>query len=277
MPRPKKIDKVTDTHFFNDVTPLWVSPGRPPVEVRYHDAISALVEWIGPDWVDNDKTWFFPMRSILVKSCESWAVHDWQSDFEWIEERKADIKHLPELDRAFENFLLVLNKAPFRHKKRLLGLTFLAELDSNSTSGLSNKDGIAAVDRAVEWFSGNLKIKDRAYARYGAIEYDGIPPQLPRREVAIALSLADQITWMRRDGLSEGTLNCPHKPSISKNLPWKVIALFASANSTDGDNELSTSNVQTLVKSLARKVVLVNWNGDKPQNAESKPPENAVA
>lgn len=210
-------------------------------------------------------------------SCESWAIHDWHSDTNRIERRRANAKCHPELERTFAKFSSALSKASFRDTKKMLGLAFLSELGFEQRSEMTNREGIEAVERAIDWFGQYLKYKDHAYSRYGAIEYAGIPRQLPRREVAIALSLADRITFLRRDGLSEGTLCCPHKPSLSKNLPWKAIALFASANCANRDSELTTSNVQTLVTSLARKVVLVHWSSDKLRNTESTIEENAVA
>lgn len=267
MARPRRVQKTTNSQYFQDVTPLWVGPGRKPIEFCYKNAVDALVDWVGSDWINNDKSNFFLMRQVLIKSCDSWLAHDWQSDALWIEERRTDAKYLSGLDRAFSKFSWALQKAPFRSKKKMLGLAFLAELQAKPTSVLTSEEGIAAVERAIERFGENLKGKDRGYARYGAIEYAGIPSQLPRQEVAIALSLADQITFWRRDGLSEGTLVCPHKPCLSKNLPWKAIALFASAKR---NSDLDDSTIQTLVTSLARKIVLVHWRGDAPENPESE-------
>jgi hypothetical protein len=264
MARPRKIEKATETKYFQDVTPLWVPPGQKPIEDRYCDAIDALVEWVGSEWVSTEDSNFFLLRAILIKSCESWVTHDWQSDVSRIEERRADAKQLPELNRTFSKFAAALRKGPFRRKKKMLGLSFLAEFYPESTSGLTNEEGIAAVERVVDWFSKYLTVKDGAYARYGAIEYAGVPNQLPRREVAIALSLADQITFWRRDGLSEGTLHCPHMPSLSKNLPWKAIALFASANCCE---PLDATTIQGRVTSLVRKVALVHWRGDAPKKS----------
>jgi hypothetical protein len=277
MSRPKNISKVTETPYFQSVTPLWVAPGRPNVESRYHDAVNALVDWIGDGWINNATTNFFPMRQCLILSCESWAAHDWQSDADWIERRRLNAKHLPELESTFTKFLAAMEKASFRNEKKMLGVAFSKEFWSEPPSEMTNQEAIDAVERALEWYGQRLKIKDRGCAHYGAVIYAGIPRQLPRKEVAIALSLADRITFMRQDGLSEGTLSCPHKPKISKNLPWKAIALFASANCIDAENEVDTSNLQTLVTSLAQKVAFVVWMGDAARNTESTPSEATVA
>jgi hypothetical protein len=270
MARPRNIQKKVDTTYFKNVTPLWVGPGRPSVADRYDHAVDALVEWVGPDWPNNETSNFFPMRQCLIQSCESWAEHDWQSDADWIEQRRLNAKHLPELESAFMKFLGAMEKAPFRNEKKMLGVAFSTEFWSELPGDMTNKEAIDAVERALKWYGQRLKINDRGYARYGAITYADLPRQLPRKEVAIALSLADRITFMRRDGFSEGTLSCPHKPKISKNLPWKAIALFASANCIDAENELDASNVQTLVTSLAKKVEFVDWTKDAVGNPESK-------
>ncbi len=159
----------------------------------------------------------------------------------------------------------------------MMGVAFLTEFRSEQPNKMTNKQAIEAVERVLELYGQRLKIKDRGYARYGAITYAGIPRQLPRKEVAIALCLADRITFLGRDGFSEGTLSCPHKPNISKNLPWKAVALFASANCIDAENELDASNVQTLVTSLAQKVAFVEWTGAVARNTESKPSVATVA
>lgn len=277
MARPKKILKLASTPYFQNFPPLWVPPGQPAIDVLYHDAVDALVDWIGPNWADNNETAFFPIRHYLIKSCKSWAAHDWLSDASWIEKRRTNAKNLPELDRTFTKFLAALGKAPFMTEKKMLAIGFSDEFGSKLPNEMTNKEAIDAVDRALKWYSQRLKVKDRGYARFGAIEYAGVPKQLPRKEVAIALSLADQITFWRRDGLSEGTNCCPHKPSLSRNLPWKAIAFFASANSVHHDSELTASNVQTLVASLARKVAFVHWRGEALKKPESNLQKNALA
>ena len=143
----------------------------------------------------------------------------------------------------------------------MLGLALLAEITPEAELELTNKELIDGVDRALERFGNNLRLADRAYARFGTIEYAGLPAKLPRKEVAVALSLADQISFWRNDGLQIGTLDCPHRPNISKNLPWKSIAQFASANSPDPET-IDVTNVQTLVTSLSKKVALVHWRGE---------------
>lgn len=276
MPRPRSIRKVTETRYFQNVTPLWVAPGRRLVESRYHDAVDALVEWIGGNWVNNETTNFFPMRQCLIRSCDNWAIHNWQSDAEWIERRKLKAKYLPELERTFAKFFAAMGKAPFQNEKKLLDIGFSTEFWSKLPNEMTDREAIHAVERVLEWYGQCLKVRDRGYSRFGAIMHAGIPRQLLRREVAIALSLADRITFMRRDGLSEGTLSCPHKPSISRNLPWKAIALFASANCINAESGLDASKVQTLVTSLARKVAFVDWTGDTPTKPESTASELAV-
>jgi hypothetical protein len=270
MARPRNIQKKVDTAYFKNVTPLWVGPGRPSVADRYDDAVDALVEWVGPNWPNNETSNFFPMRQCLIRSCDSWAEHDWQSDADWIERRRLNAKHLPALESAFAKFLAALEKDPFRDKKKMLGVAFSTEFWSERPRDMTNKEAIDAVEQALEWYGQRLKVRDIGYTQYGAITYAGIPRQLPRKEVAIALSLADRITFMRRDGFSDGTLCCPHKPNISKNLPWKAIAIFASANCNDAENGLDASSIQTLVTSLAKKVEFVDWTSNAVGNPESK-------
>ena len=259
MGRSKKIPTSVDTEFFRNVTPLWVGPRSKPIDQKYHSSVQSLVQWIGPNWPTNNESNFFLMRDLLIKSCEKWRLHDWDADEAWIDERRADERNRPTLAKAFSNFQKVLKLAPFKRKKKMLGLAFLVELCPDLPTRLSNAEGVAGVERAIERFAKNVNLPDSAYAKYGCIEYKGIPVSIPRKEVALALSLADQITFWRRDGMQVGTMFCPHKPSLSKNLPWKAIAEFASANCADANQMLDSTNVQTLVTSLRRNVALIYW------------------
>lgn len=259
MGRSKKIPTSVDTEFFRKVTPLWVAPRQDPIDQKYHAGVKSLVEWIGPNWPTNEVSNFFPMRTRLILSCEKWRLHDWDADEAWIDERRTDERSRPTLAKAFSNLQKALKLAPFKRKKKMLGLAFLAELYPDLPAGLSNAEGVAGVERAVERFAQNVNVPDRAYATYGCIKYQGIPVSIPRKEVALALSLADQITFWRRDGMQVGTMFLPHKPSLSKNLPWKAIAEFASANCADANQMLDSTNVQTLVTSLRRNVALIDW------------------
>jgi hypothetical protein len=255
--RPKNIPQEIDTLFFRGVTPLWMPPKDPAIDERYHGAVMSLAEWIGESW-HNESSSFFKMRSILINSCEKWNKYDWESDEAWINERRLNARHRPTLARAAEGFRQALTKAPFNANKRELGLYFLNELCAEPTKGLTNVQGIAAVERAVERFAAHSSILDRGSARFGPIEYSQLPKQLPHRKVAVALSLADTITIWRRDGLQNGTIHYPHSPNISKITPWKAIAEFASANLEDMDDSIDANSVQTLVMNLAKKVSLVH-------------------
>ena len=261
MARRRSIDETTSTKYFTSVTPIWVPPNAAPIDLRYHNAVCELAKWAGPNWVDNEDTFFFPLRQKLIRICERWRDHDWRPDVHWIGERREDSARLAELNKAFERFAVTLKKAPFRHTKRSLGIAFLAELCPDASVTMTNEEGIGAVDRALERFGHNLKIKDQARAQFGPIEYPSLPPQLPEREIAVALSLATSNTIWRRDGLAEGNHISPHRPAISKNMPWKAIALFAWANSANSDYQIDTKDIQKRVTSLARKVVAVDLMG----------------
>jgi hypothetical protein len=258
MARRPKVIAVTSTAYFEGVTPLWVPPNQPSIDPRYHDAIRELAKWAGPNWVNNEETFFFPIRRKLIRICERWRSHDWKSDVDFIKERREDANHLPELDRAFSLFLSALKKAPFKYRKQALGLAFMAELCPKTDVKPADKEGNAAVERAANRFRQHLKIRDSAMAQYGPVEYESLPRQLPEREIAIALSLAASITVWRRDGLTKGNHIIWQKPVISRNLPWKSIALFAWANAANGEWQIDTKDVQKRVTSLAKNVMLVD-------------------
>ena len=259
MPRRKAIPVSINTQYFNDVTPLWRPPDQAPIPKRYRDGVLALAEWAGPKWADNDQTDFFLIRTVVIASCEAWLSYDWDSDEAWIAERRADAKLLPNLEKSTSELLRLLGSGRFRALKKNLVRALLVELGIDVPRTLTNAEAIVALERSTERFAEWTKIGDKGHARYGAIEYQVLPDRLPRRETAVALSLADRITFFRKDGYSSGTLSTPHLPNISPNLPWKAISLFASANLTDPDMEIGPSNVQTLVTNLSENVARVHW------------------
>lgn len=260
MSRRAAISKIARTQYFENVTPLWVTPGRAAIDPKYHDAIHSLVEWIGPSWTETESH-FFKIRHTLIATCDAWTRYDWDRDAAWIAERKRDTKNLPALRSSWKRFADAFDKAPFRRRRKMLGLALLGEVAPEAETELTNKEFVDGVNRALDWFGRNLELDDRTYARFGTIEYAGLPAKLPRQEVALALSLADQISFWRNDGLQIGTFDCPHRPSLSKNLPWKSIAQFALANSPDSGS-IDVTNVQTLVTSLSKKVALIHWRGE---------------
>jgi hypothetical protein len=258
MARRPKVIAVTSTAYCDGVTPLWVPPNQPSIDPRYHDAIHELAKWAGPNWVNNEDTFFFPIRRKLIRVCERWRSHDWKSDVDLIKERREDANHLPELERAFSLFLSALKKAQFNYRKQALGLVFMAELCPDTNVNLTNEEANNAIERAVEGFRQHLKIRDSASAQYGPVEYESLPRQLPEREIAVALSLAVSITVWRRDGLAEGDHILWQKAVISRNLPWKSIALFAWANAANGEWQIDAKDAQKRVTSLAKKVMRVD-------------------
>jgi hypothetical protein len=254
MARPKNIPKEISTQYFQGVTPLWMLPGEDSIPKKYNDAVMSLAEWCGPEWHVNGSSNFLLMRNVLIKSCGAWSQYDWESDEARIDQRRNDAKHRPTLARAAKGLKQALSKAPFNRKKRQLALSFLYELRAEAPESTTIAEGIAAVERVIERFADQCSRPDHAAARFGPIEYSRLPKTLPRREVAIALSLAGKVTLMRRDGLQAGSKIRGGPPNISDNLPWKAIAEFASANCEDANDIVDASSVQTLVMSLSKKI-----------------------
>lgn len=260
MARAKSIPACLDTKFFQKVTPRWVPPGTDPIAKEYHDAIQSLAEWVGPNWISNEETGFFTLRHILIRACDTWDSYDWARDKQLIAERRNDNRHLHDLEISYRRFTKALKRSEFSRKRKLLGLCLLTELCPEAEVKLNDEEALQAIDRALLSFTEYLKISDNSNARYGPLEYAKVPARLPDREVAIAISLADQITYWRRDGFSEGTLCCPHKPKLSKRLPWKAISEFATAQSVESQVSLDAHNVQQRVLSHLKSVALVHWS-----------------
>lgn len=260
MPRRKTIPASIDTQYFADVTPLWRPPHEQPIPERYHDAVYALAEWAGPDWSRADLTGFFLIRQVIISSCEAWNVYDWEADASWIKERKIDAARAADLERSVSKLANILITNQFRRCKLDFIGTFLSELNIEPPNDLSKGAAISALDRTIEWIVRRTQLRDRFPSRYGSIEYDNLPDRLPRKEGAIALSLADRITFFRKDGHAKGSLQTPHPPNLSPNLPWKAISLFASANCAEESQEIAPSNIQTRVEKLASNVARIYWS-----------------
>lgn len=259
MPRRRNIPLSVDSPYFNNVTPLWAAPSREPVPEKYHDAVQALAEWAGPAWPDNKQTNFFLIRMVVIQSCDSWAEYNWEADEQWISEIRSDERLRPRLVKATAALANLLDQPGFRNLKRQFLLNLLQDIGSDVPAGLTNDDATKAVEHSFRQLTDGAAIRSWPRVRYGAIEYDSLPTRLPQKEVAIALSLADRITFFRKDGHSAGSLFTPHPPNVSPDLPWRAIAYFASANAS-ADNQLDPSSVQTQVASLARSVETVYWN-----------------
>jgi hypothetical protein len=254
MGKPKSFTKSFATHLYDTVTPMFVHEGV--IDDRYFSAVNSLVDWAGADWADNDRTGFFLLRDRLIVTCEKWKDHDWAADEQSICERKKDQTHLPALWTAFRKFKIELEKSSFRYHKAQLGLIFWSEFISDDAQFSSKLLTIDAVESALERFDKFLEINDQGFANFGCIRYRTLPPKLCKKEIALALALATIINVHRKDGLSEGNIHAPFPPILTRRLPWKAIAEFASANS---DDKLDIETIQTRVTSLTNQVDCVDW------------------
>jgi len=248
-----------DTPYFSGVSPLWVTPGKPEIAERYHEAVLELAKWAGPDWADNKKTNFFMIRQVVIQSIDAWSNYDWDQDRRLIDERKDDVRQLRKAKGLPQILRSLVGSDRFKSLKIRFVTAILAHLKIEIPTTLRNGDCFDAFDRGFGNLADAIEAGDQFSAKYGAIEYDQLPRSLPRIRVAIALCIADRITLFRRDGYSKGTLVCPHPPSLSPDLPWKAIALFASANTGEVEATLEEANVQTLVESLAKSAKLIRW------------------
>lgn len=258
MSRRKLIPQPVDTPYFKDVTPLWESPKGTDIPERYKTAVDLLVDWAGPEWASNEKTGYFLMRDMLTGACERWHGYDWAADESWIEERRSDAQQRPKLAKATLKFISALSSSPFRTQRHFLGLSVLTEFGATLSEPLTFGDGVAAISQSLEQFSNYISKSDKFSVRFGSVEFVAMPRALPQREIAVALALADLITFWRRDAHQCGTQDFPHKPRLSRNLPWQAIAEFASAHCLVAENLIDPSSIQTRIKSLVRNIKWVH-------------------
>jgi hypothetical protein len=259
MPRRASIPSVTDSAFFSDVTPLWVPPGQRPIPALYHEAIRSLAEWVGPSWPTTESH-FFKIRHFAIMFCDEWTRHDWEQDIAWINEQKNDAKHIRALQASWQRFSIALGKGQFRRQRLALVQGLLIDTTDEKSPFQTNVEALTALSKGLEKFGNIVKIGIASEYKFGPIEYSSLPRKLPRKEIAIALALADLITYWRNDGYQLGTLCNPHVPCLSKNLPWKAIAKFVSANMHDCfEGGIDECKIQTLVTSLYSSVTRLSW------------------
>lgn len=253
MARPRKRPAIVSTRYFEDVSPLWVAPGQPPIPERYHEAVQSLADWAGPDWPDNEKTYFFPIRSFLIDCHQRWLQYDWQADRDAIAEWRRGRKYQVHLVEATKRFCQALDRSSYKEAYRKLGLSIGAELTPDACIEMPRDEGISAVRRGMTYFASWVERPERFRCRFGCVEFDAPPARLPQAEVAIALSLADFVTGFRRDGFQAGSLCFPRPPQLSKNLPWKAIAQIVADQLNDPGGGLPPESIQVRVENLASR------------------------
>lgn len=257
MAKPRNRPAVVDSAYFDGVTPLWVAPGRDQIPEHYHAASKSLADWAGPDWPDNDKSGFFPLREFLIGACDRWQAYDWDKDSAQIAIRKLDDKHREILARTTKAFRLALRKSAFRRAERDLGVAIAAALCPEGRIELTYAQGCDAVGDALKDFETRAVRRDRAPVRFGPLLYDTFPKRLPEREIAVALVLADFVTGFRKDPHRDGGRMFPRPPLLSPNLPWKAIAEFATAFTNDPTASINPDNIAMRVGNLYKKVARI--------------------
>ena len=222
MARPRKRPHKVSSKYFDNVDPLWVPPNEPAIDARYHLAVNSLADWAGPDWPDNEKTYFFPIRSYLIRCHQRWLEYDWENDRKLVAESRRGQRYQAHLVDATKRFRDELNRSSYKDAYRKLGISVAAQLTPEAQITLTYQEGIEAVERGTEHFADWIDIPERFLCRFGSVEFDLPPRTLPKIETAIALTLADFVTGFRKDGEQDGSLIFPRKPKLSKNLPWKA-------------------------------------------------------
>lgn len=268
MAKPRKRPAIVESAYFAGVTPLWVAPGRDPIPLHYHAASISLADWAGPDWPENEKSGFFPLRQFLIGACDKWQAYDWDRDRAQIALRKQDDKHREALARATKAFRLALRKSAFRRAERDIGIAIAAALCPEGWMDLTYAQGCDAVGDALESFEARAAQRDRAPVRFGPLLYDTFPKRLPDREIAVALVLADFVTGFRKDKHRSGGIHFPRPPLLSPNLPWKAIAEFATAFADDPAASINPDNIAMRVGNLHKKVARIYRHPCLPQRTE---------
>ena len=254
MARPRKRPPKVSSRYFADVSPLWVAPGRPPIPERYHEAVESLADWAGPDWADNEKTYFLPIRSYLLDCHQRWLQYDWEADRSAIAEWRRGRKYQAHLIEATKRFRQELERSSYKEAYRKLGISIGAELTPDAVIDMSRDEGIAAIQRGIEHFAQWVDRPERFLCRFGCVEFEAPPVRLPQVGIAIALSLADFVTGFRKDGLQAGSLWFPRPPQLSRNLPWKAIGQIVANPLDDLEGGVPPESIQTRVENLASKV-----------------------
>ena len=195
MPRPRNRDEVVDTLYFSRVTPTWVPPNASAIPERYQPAINSLADWAGPSWHESSD--FFWVRDRVVEQCERYVAYDWDVDTKTIEYYKTAPRDHAELFKSFRRFKRLLDLPSFQNAKRILALSVLEEFSPDSEINISYQEGMDATDRALISFGEYLSNDPSPLLKYGPIEFEQIPRSLPKRSLAMALSLSDCISVFR--------------------------------------------------------------------------------
>jgi hypothetical protein len=254
--RPKKRAGIVDTRFFDSVTAAWLPTESNSIDPKYHEAANALADWAGPEWHASESG-FWRLRHFLVDACEKWRSYDWQADFEWFHRRKAAKMRQPDLERAVRRFLRECESSLDQRALHFLAIQMLATFFPDARIEMSREEGVSLAAQSLLSLERYVSLPDQGPVKFGPLEYDRFPRELPSPRTAISIVLADIVTTFRSDGQAKATsIAFPRKPELSHNLPWVSLAHFADAVLED-DEEIGPEAIAKSVKSSFKTIARI--------------------
>jgi len=262
--KTKSRQKFVQSLCFGQGAAIWRSPKQvsiSPISPIYHEAVETLADWIGPGWDNNKKTGFFPLRDLILKQIETWRQYDWQLDENRISKTRIARRNSKNIISTFDNFNANFSDSEQTDALVWLGHSIAGFLHPGLPRNGSNEEYAENVKRGLKTFRSNFVSSLENSVRFGPLEYETLPKQLPHRQIAMAILLCDLISSRRlniNDSGIERSLRTSrwdgNQPRISKNVPWHAIGLFVTADSNASDADIEIANLQHRVKSAIKSV-----------------------
>jgi hypothetical protein len=212
-------------------------------------------------WHEEQKSKFMWTRDLFIAACEEARAIDWDATRNKFAEKKELGQRVKDFTKATRTYRKALEKAPsqmgapqklthffnqmYEHYADQNQESWEPDLQDGMTSGLTNRNPLAALDALAEFFDGWDDLGKGAF-QYGMIGYYKMQRRLPDRQVVLAMVLADWFTFCRPDDEQVRSPDLPRVPNLSTNTPWDVIKLFVDAAF---DEPSKSMDLQTRVKS----------------------------
>lgn len=251
-----------------EVSPIWTMVGPEGYKVdgvipsRYHVAAVSLATspFFKNTWAaDFDGAKFLMIRDRWIEACEAARAHDWEGDAGRFEFRRSLDERAAEVGRSTRRFRNAIAADQQGGAQKLAFFLWAAfedrEVGDDESRKMTSSVPTDAILRALDCFAEHCETplgRGTGSIPFGPGHYLRLPRRLPKREVMLALQLADLFSCWRADTPTVLPL-AGRTPRLTSGTPWKPLTHFVDAAF---GNERSTPGLQKRAEAMAANVVI---------------------